>query len=179
MLSSNIQAVVAFASSAYLCSALPWPNGSLNDVEILLQARALTFEYTAWGDSYASGVGAGAYIDGRRCLRYDDAYPQWIADDPDDVLPDGGSTAKFNNVVCSGSNSDDAKAYEFYTTDQEYGQPSFQFYPRPATGRPVLATLTIGGNNIDFPGILNNCIIGSFPQVRNTVCCPGPRLMIQ
>ena len=39
-----------------------------------LQERAPSFEWTAWGDSYASGVGTGNYIDGRRCLRYEEAY---------------------------------------------------------------------------------------------------------
>lgn len=33
------------------------------------------FEWTALGDSYASGVGSTEYVDGRRCLRYDQAWP--------------------------------------------------------------------------------------------------------
>lgn len=34
-----------------------------------LQTRAPDFEWTAWGDSYASAVGTGNYVNGRRCLR--------------------------------------------------------------------------------------------------------------
>lgn len=31
---------------------------------------------------------------------------------------------------------------------------------RPAFGKPEFATLTAGGDDIDFPGILFNCILG-------------------
>ena len=41
-----------------------------------LAIRADQIERTSFGDSYATGVGAGNYIDGYyRCLRYDQAYP--------------------------------------------------------------------------------------------------------
>lgn len=119
------------------------------------------FEWTAWGDSYASGVGTGRYIDGRRCLRYEEAYPVWISDDPDDLLP--GEGGKFNNVVCSGAKAEEVEEFQFYTEDQGSGQPGWQYYPRPSSGKPTMGTLTVGGDDIDFPGILNNCIVESFP----------------
>jgi hypothetical protein len=40
---------------------------------VLIQAfqpRDLSFEWTAIGDSYASGVGSTNYVEGLRCLRY-------------------------------------------------------------------------------------------------------------
>jgi len=126
-----------------------------------LQERTPSFEWTAWGDSYASGPGSGDYIDGRRCLRYKEAYPLWIQDDPNNLLP--GSGGKLNNVVCSGAKAEEVEEFQFYTTDQTSGQPNWQFWPRPSSGKPTMGTLTVGGDDIDFPGILNNCIIEGFP----------------
>lgn len=37
----------------------------------VLHRRDGPLEWAALGDSYASGVGSERYIDGRRCLRYD------------------------------------------------------------------------------------------------------------
>ncbi|KAI9826472.1 MAG: hypothetical protein M1819_007365 [Sarea resinae] len=126
-----------------------------------LQERAPSFEWTAWGDSYASGVGTGQYIDGRQCLRYKEAYPLWIQDDPNNLLP--GSGGKLNNVVCSGAKAAEVEEFQFYTTDQSSGQPNWQYYPRLSSGKPTMGTLTVGGDDIDFPGILNNCLIEGFP----------------
>ena len=125
---------------------------------VRFQHRAPAFEWTAWGDSHASGVGTGDYIDGRRCLRYNGAYPLLIQDN---LLP--GSGGKLNNVVCSEAKAEEVEEFQFYTTDQYFGQPSWQYYPRPSSGQPTMGTLTVGGDDIDFPGILNNCIIEGFP----------------
>lgn len=144
----------------FLRSALAFPHNR-SVIDDFLSTRSPDFEWTAWGDSYASGVGGGAYVDGRRCLRYEEAYPVWIEDDPDDLLD--GEGGKFNNVVCSGAKADEVIDYQFYTTAQGSGQPNWQFYPRPAVGKPSMGTLTVGGDDIDFPGILNNCIIDGFP----------------
>lgn len=119
------------------------------------------YEWTAWGDSYASGVGSGAYIDGRRCLRYDNAYPILLRDDPDHLWT--GVRLKINNVACSGAKAKQVTDYQLYQTDQSYGQPSWQYYPRPSSGKPLVGTLSVGGDDIDFPGILNNCIMEGFP----------------
>lgn len=131
------------------------------DEKAHLQERAPSFEWTAWGDSYASGVGSGDYIDGRRCLRYADAYPILFQNDPSNEIP--GTGGKLNNVVCSGAKAAEVEEFQFYTEDQSDGQPNFQYYPRPGSGTPTMGTLTVGGDDIDFPGILNNCIIEGFP----------------
>lgn len=81
------------------------------------------FEWTALGDSYASGVGSTNYVDGRRCLRYDQAWPVLL--NADDQLNTGDYI--FNNVVCSGSHYDDVENYQMYDEDQTSGQPNWQF----------------------------------------------------
>ena len=125
------------------------------------------FEWTALGDSYASGVGSTNYVDGRRCLRYDEAWPRLLNNDND--LAEGDYI--FNNVVCSGAHYDDVEKYQFYDEDTsnkpniQYGKNaafdiSLALYsddalgPRPKFGNPQMATLAIGGDDIDFPGIL-------------------------
>ena len=80
------------------------------------------FEWTALGDSYASGVGSGAYVNGRRCLRYDQAYPVVLNADPN-LSP---SNHIFNNVVCSGASTQEVEDYQLYETDMG-GQPSWQY----------------------------------------------------
>ncbi|KAI0098282.1 SGNH hydrolase-type esterase domain-containing protein [Nemania sp. FL0031] len=113
------------------------------------------FEWTALGDSYSSGVGAEKYVDNSyRCLRYDHAYPALI--NGDTRLTQGDH--QFNNVVCSGSSTEDVQNYQFYDEDTS-GEPNWQFGDRPKFGNPSMATLSVGGNDIDFPGIIFNCIL--------------------
>ena len=80
------------------------------------------FEWTALGDSYASGVGTVEYVDGRRCLRYDQAWPVLLNGDAQ--LAEGDHI--FNNVVCSGSHYSDVELYQLYDDDQT-NQPNWQF----------------------------------------------------
>ncbi|KAF2825179.1 hypothetical protein CC86DRAFT_419014 [Ophiobolus disseminans] len=147
--------------SALVAPLLAFPTENLNPRDVFLQKRSPSFEWTAWGDSNASGVGNGRYLDGRRYLRYIEAYSQWINDDPKKLLP--GSGGKFNIVVCSGSTAEEVLEFQFYDSDQKDGKPNWQYYPRPAIGKPTIGTLTVGGDDVDFPGILNNCILEGFP----------------
>lgn len=81
-----------------------------------------SFEWTALGDSYSSGVGAGDYISNSyRCLRYPQAYPKLI--DADRRLP---GVHDFHNAVCSGSSTADVEKYQFYDKDT-YGEPNWQY----------------------------------------------------
>lgn len=84
-----------------------------------------------------------------------------IENDADNLLP--GKGGKLNNVVCSGAKAEEVEDYQFYDSDQYLGKPNPQYYPRPSSGKPTMGTLTVGGDDIDFPGILNNCIIEGFP----------------
>lgn len=92
------------------------------------------FEWTALGDSYASGVGSTEYVDGRRCLRYDQAWPVLLNGDKN--LETGDYI--FNNVVCSGSHYNDVEDYQFYDEDHT-NQPNWQFSTNsPYFGPPVV-----------------------------------------
>ena len=145
----SILTILALLAAA-LVHALPATN-----VSAPLPGRA-DLEWTAWGDSYASGVGSGKYTGGRRCLRYDSAYPV-------DVSKDSSVGGRLNNVVCSGAKADEVNEYQFYTSSTWVGHPNWQFYPRPSSGKPSVGTLSVGGDDIDFPGILSNCILEGFP----------------
>ncbi len=89
---------------------------------LLVNRASDTFEWTSLGDSYASGVGSLNYVDGRRCLRYDQAYPVLLNSERD--LADGDQI--FNNVACSGATYDDSEKYQFYDEDTT-DQPNWQF----------------------------------------------------
>ncbi|KAL2041511.1 hypothetical protein N7G274_005893 [Stereocaulon virgatum] len=64
----------------------------------------------------------------------------------------------FQNCVCSGAEVDDVIRYQLLERDT-YHVPSIQYGDRPRFGEPFKATLSIGGDDIDFSGILFNCII--------------------
>ena len=101
------------------CLALP---SSKNEPRINNNANAQKFEWTAIGDSYASGVGTVKYVDGRRCLRYDQAYPNLLNDE--DLSP--GLERELHNVVCSGAEAEDIENYQFYDEDHT-NQPNIQY----------------------------------------------------
>ncbi len=108
-----------------------------------LDAAVVIDEWTAMGDSYASGVGAGENIPPMLpCRRYDHSYP--VLMDSDNRL--GASAGhKFNPVMCSGSTFKNIQS----------GGPHSQV---DQLGNPTVATLTIGGNNVGFRAILTACI---------------------
>lgn len=85
-------------------------------------------EWTALGDSYASGVGTTDYQEGRRCLRYDESYPQQIINNPaygtEPAFPPGPK--RVNYVVCSGAEAEDIIKYQLL--DKETSDyPSIQY----------------------------------------------------
>ena len=95
-----------------------------------------TLEWTALGDSYADGVGISKYVDGLRCLRYDEAYPiimnlnpSWPPD-ADQVLPPG--LHQLNNVVCSGAETQDILDWQLLD------EPTY-WQPNPTYGKPNVA----------------------------------------
>ena len=101
----------------FLCLPLAWagiPDG-------------YDFWWTALGDSYASGVGSGTYTGGRRCLRYDQAYPVQMQGNNDLGL---GTTPEekrlFQNVVCSGAEVEDIESWQLLDDDTS-SQPSYQY----------------------------------------------------
>ena len=101
-----------------LLSFLPLASAGLPD--------GINFWWTALGDSYASGVGAGAYTGGRRCLRYDHAYTAQMQGNNNlgfGATPE--DNRKFQNCVCSGAEVKDMN-WQLLDSDTS-GQPSWQF----------------------------------------------------
>jgi lysophospholipase L1-like esterase len=150
-MAAKLQAILAFLSvSSFVASAVPTrtsPKISARDA----------FEWTALGDSYASGIGAGVPLEAKRCFRYSEAYPQAIQEG-DNILPDHGSRV-LNNVVCSGASTGDILAHQFADEDEEdnmYGK-------RPKFGNPKMATLSLGGNDIGLRYLLNSCVYNFYP----------------
>lgn len=100
-------------------------------------AEASTRErYVALGDSYASGQGAGDYVDDSdTCHRSKHAYPA--------LLKAARSLASYTSVACSGATtasvvSDQISALSATTT---------------------LVSVTVGGNDIGFSTIMRTCVL--------------------
>jgi len=101
--------------------------------------------YAALGDSYAAGAGAGSPLlptrGGFACARYSDAYPVQVANSTDlDV-------GEFKDLACGGATS------VVVLRDQV-----------PYVGDSDLVSLTVGGNEVDFFLVLNECIYHWWPS---------------
>ncbi|ORY07526.1 SGNH hydrolase-type esterase domain-containing protein [Clohesyomyces aquaticus] len=119
---------------------------------LAIHPRADQLEWTSLGDSYASGVGSTDYVDGGRCLRYNESYPILVNKD----ISTGDHI--FNHAPCSGALHNEIAEWQLLDEKKNSG-PNWQYGPRPAFGNPSFATLTAGGDDIDFPGIIFNCIV--------------------
>jgi len=96
--------------------------------------------YTALGDSYASGDGAGSskLLPGDSlCGRFSGAYPIWIANSSSTAI----SPYEFRNAACGGATTLDIIAKQLSSIEDSQ-----------------IVTLTVGGNEVDFFLILNECI---------------------
>lgn len=92
--------------------------------------------YYAMGDSYSSGVGAGDYIDSSGdCDRSPNAYSALWAQQH--------SPSSYSSVACSGAKTTDVLA------NQLSGLSS----------STTLISITIGGNDVGFSGIMQDCIL--------------------
>ncbi|WP_234661142.1 SGNH/GDSL hydrolase family protein [Agromyces marinus] len=89
--------------------------------------------YAAVGDSFASGVGAGSYLD-TTCYRSTKSYPKLLDADADKAL------VAFS--ACSGSDTADVIA---------------QAASVPSTAK--LITVTVGGNDVGFADVMQNCFV--------------------
>ena len=99
-------------------------------------AFAATVRYVALGDSYSSGVGAGSYTSSSgNCLRSTNAYSQLWAN--------AHSPASYVSVACSGAKTTDVSANQLGAL---------------STGT-TLVSVTIGGNDVNFSGVMEDCVI--------------------
>jgi GDSL-like Lipase/Acylhydrolase family len=100
--------------------------------------------YTSLGDSYASGPGAGHLLPASLCGRFSAAYPARLAQSL--------SPVRFHSAACGGAS----------TSSVIRNQLSW-------IGDSDLVTLTVGGNEVNFFGVLNECVY----QWRPLGTCEG------
>jgi len=91
--------------------------------------------YAALGDSYSSGVGTGSYTLDSACKRGIYAYPYLWAQ------RHAGTTLSF--VACSGAKTSDLLANQI----------------QAVTPSTTLVTMTIGGNDIGFASLIQQCTL--------------------
>jgi lysophospholipase L1-like esterase len=97
-------------------------------------APAAAGEYVALGDSYSSGTGTGSYVD-VACRRSDAAFPALVA------AARPGTALR--SVACSGATVPDVERDQLAAV----------------TSATALVTLTIGGNDAGFTGVITRCAL--------------------
>ncbi|KAI1617237.1 SGNH hydrolase-type esterase domain-containing protein [Exophiala viscosa] len=109
---------------------------------VIPSARPSGRSYAALGDSYAAGAGAGYPLGlGLGCGYFSDAYPVQVANN---------SLLDIKNVrilACGGAT----------TLTVLHDQV-------PLVGDPDLLSITVSGNEVDFVGVLNECVYHFWPS---------------
>lgn len=101
-------------------------------------AAAATVTYVALGDSNSSGVGSGSYISASgSCLRSTLAYPQLWAN--------AHAPTSYVSVACSGAKTTDVSANQLTAL----------------SSATTLVSITIGGNDVGFAHVMQDCVIYS------------------
>lgn len=100
-------------------------------------AGTTTWNYVAMGDSYSSGVGTGSYTVDSACKRSIYAYPY--------LFTQKHTMGSFDFVACSGATTSDLIAKQLP-------------YLKSTTN---LVTMTIGGNDIGFAGLIEQCTLSN------------------
>lgn len=146
------QIYLAFFSFFLQCQGYPSPLSFSGLGELGRRDNGEIPEWTAMGDSYASGVGAGPQPadDTNRCFRFPNAYP---------VVMQAGLKpvpSKFNNVACSGNTFSQIKDKELLDQPEDDGKNG----RRPAWGKaPEFVTMTMGGNDVGILNLITTCIL--------------------
>ncbi|MDX2972369.1 SGNH/GDSL hydrolase family protein [Kribbella solani] len=120
-------------------AALDYPRGAILTSDSGPQHSLRS--YVALGDSFSSGEGVPPFLDNTACHRSTDAYSQVLSRDPLARL----QLKSF--VACSGAETKDVLANR-----------TGQAVAITKVG-PQLATMTIGGNDIDFAGFATACVL--------------------
>ena len=107
-------------------------------------SAAAADSYVALGDSYSSGVGTGSYTLDGACKRSVYAYPYLYAQKYT------GTSLSF--VACSGAKTSDLLANQIQSV----------------TGTTTLVTMTIGGNDIGFAGLIYQCTLSDCSAALDT-----------
>ena len=129
-------------------------EGALTSASITARLGHLGYNYVALGDSYSSGEGNPPFVlNGEntdtkldQCHRSPDSYPALLSDDGTVVIN------SFTDRACSGAT----------TTTLTFGNPENHEDSQlnHISSTTNLITISIGGNDADFPGVLNNCVFG-------------------
>ncbi|MFI9251678.1 SGNH/GDSL hydrolase family protein [Streptomyces sp. NPDC053069] len=102
--------------------------------------------YVALGDSYSAGVGAGDYLSsGKECKRSARAYPALWAE--------AHAPSSFAFAACNGARTTDVLA-------DQLGHLS---------ARTGLVTLTVGGSDSGFAGVMTTCALGGDTRCLSAV----------
>ena len=117
-------------------------------------------EWTAMGDSYAVGIGAGGLlpslsrIGSDTCYRFNQSYNGLLQSF--DLVPKPRS---FNYVACSGSTFQQILGDQFQDANH-CKLRNFRYQCWPAWGsRPAFITLTMGGNDVNIVQLIQACIL--------------------
>lgn len=137
----KLSRITAFTSSLVLGAVL-----ALTGAAAAQAAPAAAVDYVALGDSYSSGVGAGAYDSASgNCKRTPRAYPAlWAA---------AHAPTTFAFTACSGARTGDVTA----------GQLG------PLNAATDLVSISIGGNDAGFADVMTTCVLQSEATCLNRV----------
>lgn len=105
-------------------------------------------DYVALGDSYAAGIGGGAYVN-EGCLRSANTYSE-LADDLKSVRD-------VTNVACGGATTQDVAETQLALLDK----------------KTDLVTITAGGNNLGFANLVTYCGALGFGDTSAAEACAG------
>ncbi|MBF6620133.1 MAG: SGNH/GDSL hydrolase family protein [Patulibacter sp.] len=101
---------------------------------VALPSAAQAVDYTALGDSFSSGVGAGSYDLSSSCSRTSNAYPAKVA---------AATGFSLSFTACSGATTTDVIANQL----------------GPLDSSTDYVTVTAGGNDAGFTSLIANCTI--------------------
>lgn len=108
-------------------------------------AHAAGTNYVALGDSYSSGVGAGNYTSASgSCDQSTNAYP---------YLYDSAYAPTFTDEACSGAKTSDVISSQLGALSSS----------------TTLVSMTIGGNDVGFTTVMEDCILGSDSDCQSDV----------
>jgi hypothetical protein len=124
--------------AAWLAAAIFLVPVALGVASVEASAASARSVYVALGDSYSSGDGLTPYLaGGAGCDRSPEAYPEVAASRL------GGHPLRF--VACAGA-----------AIAQVAGQVSS--LPAATLGRAAITTVTAGGNDLPFSGLITSCV---------------------
>jgi lysophospholipase L1-like esterase len=120
------------------------------------QAAAPTGKYVALGDSYTSGPLIPSQVD-LNCVRSNKNYPS--------LVRAAIGSSSFKDVSCGGATTSDI-------LNPGSGELGITVPPQIAavSADTALVTVGIGGNDIGFSGIINNCVSASYSNPFGSPC---------